>query len=343
MSMNTDHRDHADHDRPTQAHDFTGHDHSHGTIDPTLLTTDKGIQAIKWSLVVLVLTALLQATVVTLTSSVALLADTIHNFADAASGIPLWIAFLIARRKPTKAFNYGLGRVEDIAGIFIVAGMLVSGIATAYLSVTRLFEPYQIQHLAAVGAAAILGFVGNEVAAVIRIRTGREIGSAALIADGHHARIDGLTSLGVLVGVVGVWIGYPQADPIVGLVITAIVFKIVWDSGKSIFVRLLDGVDPAVIDELQHAAEHITDVREVTEVRVRWVGHRLSAEINIAVDSDLSVEEGHRVAYEVRHELLHHLPYLGNATIHVDPVSASGEHHHRIREHQHDELPTHSH
>ncbi len=320
-----------------------GHDHSHGTIDPALLTTDKGIQAIKWSLVVLMLTALLQAAVVTLTSSVALLADTIHNFADAASGIPLWIAFLMARKKPTKEFNYGLGRVEDIAGIFIVAGMLLSGIATAYLSFIRLFEPYQIQHLVAVGAASMTGFVGNEVAAVIRIRTGREIGSAALIADGHHARIDGLTSLSVLVGVVGVWIGYPQADPIVGLVITAIVFKIVWDSGKSIFTRLRDGVDPAVIDEVQLAAEHITDVREVTEVRVRWVGHRLSAEINIAVDSGLSVEEGHRVAQEVRHELLHHLPYLGNATIHVDPVSASGEHHHRIRDHQHDELPTHSH
>ena len=301
--MNTDHRDHAYHDRPQQAHDFTGHDHSHGTIEPVLLTTDKGIQAIKWSLVVLMLTALLQAAVVTVTSSVALLlADTIHNFADAASGLPRLIAFLMTRRKPTKAFNYGLGRVEDIAGILIVVSMLLSGIATAYISFIRFFEPYQIQHLAAVGAASILGFVGNEVAAMIRIRTGREIGSAALIADGHHARMDGLISLGVLVGAAGVWIGYPQADPIVGLGITALVFKIVWDSGKSIFIRLLDGVDPAVIDEVQHAAVHITDVREVTDVRVRWVGHRLSAEINIAVDSDLSVEEGHRIAHEVRHE-----------------------------------------
>lgn len=178
---------------------------------------------------------------------------------------------------------------------------------------------------------------------MIRIRTGREIGSAALIADGQHARMDGLTSLGVAVGVAGVWLGFPQADPVVGLGITAIVFKIVWDSGKSIFTRLLDGIDPAVIDEVQHAAQHVRDVRDVTEIRVRWVGHRLAAEINIAVDSDLSVEEGHRVAHEVRHELLHHLPYLGNATIHVDSLSASGEYHHQIREHQHGELPTHSH
>src|SRR5215831_2803970 len=323
--------------------DHRDHDHFHGTIDPALLTTERGIQAIKWSLAVLMLTALVQAVVVTVTSSVGLLADTIHNFGDAATGIPLWIAFLMTRKKPTKRFNYGLGRVEDIAGIFILVVMLLSGVATAYLAITRLFEPYHIQHLAAVGAASLLGLVGNEVAAVIRIRTGRAIGSAALIADGHHARIDGLTSLGVLVGVVGVWLGFPQADPIVGLGISAVVFKIVWDSGKSISTRLLDGVDPAVLDEVQHAAQHVTEVREVTEVRVRWVGHRLSAEINIAVDSELSVEEGHRVAHEVRHELLHHLPYLGNATIHVDPLSASGELHHRIREHQHGELPTHSH
>jgi len=319
------------------------HDHFHGTIDPALLTTEKGIQALKWSLALLMLTALLQGVVVVVTSSVALLADTIHNFGDAATGIPLWIAFLMARKKPTKKFNYGLGRVEDIAGIFIVFVMLLSGVVTAYISLTRLFEPYQIQHLAAVGAASILGFVGNEAAAVIRIQTGRVIGSAALIADGYHARIDGLTSLGVLIGVLGVWLGFPQADPVVGLGISAVMFKIVWDSGESIVTRLLDGVDPAVLDEVQHAAQHVPNVREVTEVRVRWVGHRLSAEINIAVDSELSVEEGHRVAHEVRHKLLHHLPYLGNAAIHVDPLSASGEQHHRIREHQHDELPTHSH
>lgn len=342
--MSTDHRDHPDHDAHLrQAHGVKDHDQSHGTIDPALLTTEKGIQAIKWSMVVLLLTALLQVAVFTLSSSVALLADTIHNFGDAATGSLLWIAFVMARKRPTKRFNYGLGRVEDVVGIVIVFVMLLSGITAAYMSFTRLFEPHQIQYLAAVGVASILGFIGNEVAAVIRIRTGREIRSAALIADGHHARIDGLTSLGVLLGVVGVWLGYPQADPLVGLGITAVVFKIVWDSGKSLLTRLLDGVDPAVIDEVEHAAQHVTDVLEVTEVRVRWVGHRLLAEINIAVDAALSVEKGHGVAHEVRHELLHHLPYLANAIIHVDPVSASGEHHHRIRDHQHGALPTHSH
>ena len=327
----------------TDAHQHYDHDHTHGALDPALLTTEKGIWAVKWSLLGLLLTAVLQSAIVAFTSSVALLADTIHNFGDAATAIPLWIAFLMARRKPSKRFNYGYGRVEDVAGIVIVLIMFVSGVLTFYESVSRLFQPHEIQHLGAVAGASLLGFAGNELIAVLRIRTGRQIGSAALVADGYHARIDGLTSLGVLVGVIGVWFGYPQADPFVGLVITIVIFKIVWDSGKSLFSRLLDGVDPEVIDEVRHAADHVAEVLEVTEVRVRGLGHRLLADVNIAIKSDLSVEQGHQIAREVRHQLLHHLPYLANATIHVDPVSASGEHHHRIVDHEHDELPSHSH
>ncbi len=327
----------------TDAHQHYDHDHTHGSLDPTLLTTEKGIWAVKWSLLGLLLTAVLQSAIVAFTSSVALLADTIHNFGDAATAIPLWIAFLMARRKPSKRFNYGYGRVEDVAGIVIVLIMLVSGVLTFYESVSRLFQPHEIQHLGAVAGASLLGFAGNELIAVLRIRTGRQIGSAALVADGYHARIDGLTSLGVLVGVIGVWFGYPQADPFVGLVITIVIFKIVWDSGKSLFSRLLDGVDPEVIDEVRHAAHHVAEVLEVTEVRVRWLGHRLLADVNIAIKSDLSVEQGHQIAREVRHQLLHHLPYLANATIHVDPANASGEGHHRIDDHAHDKMPTHSH
>jgi len=325
---------------PYQPHD---HDHTHGTLDPVLLTTEKGIWAVKWSMIGLLLTALLQAAIVAFTSSVALLADTIHNFGDAATAVPLWIAFQVARKKPSKRFHYGYGRVEEVAGILILFIMLVSGVLVATESVSRLFQPHEIQHLGAVVVASLLGFAGNELVAMLRIRTGKEIGSAALVADGYHARIDGITSLGVLIGVVGVWLGYPQADALVGLAITIVIFKIVWDSGKSLFTRLLDGVDPEVIDEVRHAAHHVAEVVEVTDVRVRWLGHRLLADVNIAVASGLSVEEGHQIAHEVQHQLLHHLPYLANATIHVDPATASGEHHHRIADHAHDELPTHSH
>ncbi len=134
-----------------------------------------------------------------------------------------------------------------------------------------------------------------------------------------------------------------MADPVVGLLITAAIFRIVWESGKSIFTRILDGVAPAIIDEIKHAVNHTQGVREITEVRIRWLGHRLHAEINIAVSPEFSVEKGHNIAKEAPHQLLHHLRYLSNATIHVDPVTASGEKHHHIPEHAHGDFPTHSH
>ncbi len=323
--------------------EHASHDHTHGTLDPALLTTEKGIWATKWSLVGLLITASFQAVVVALTGSVALLADTIHNFGDAATALPLWVAFAMARRKPTKRFTYGYGRAEDVAGIAILFAMLASAGLAAYESISRLLHPEEIHYLGVVAAASLIGFAGNELVALFRIRVGREIGSAALVADGRHARIDGLTSLGVLLGVAGVWLGYPQADALVGLAITMVVFSIVWQSGKSLFTRLLDGIDPEVVDEVRHAAGHVPGVLEVTEVRVRWLGHRLLADVNIAVASALSVEQGHQIAHEVQHQLLHHLRYLANATIHVDPANASGEQHHRIAGHAHDELPTHMH
>jgi cation diffusion facilitator family transporter len=317
--------------------------HIHGGIDPATLTTQRGIWAVKWSFFGLLATALLQVVIVLLSGSVALLADTIHNFGDAATAIPLWIAFTLARLKPSRRFTYGYGRVEDLAGVAIVLIILFSAIVAGYESIDRLFHPRTIVYLWAVIIASVIGFLGNEAVAMFRIKVGKEIGSAALIADGYHARVDGLTSLAVLFGAVGVWLGYPLADPIVGLLITIAIFRIVWESGKAVFIRLLDGVDPEVIDEIKHAVNHTPGVQDVAEVRVRWLGHRLHAEVNIAVSPELSVEEGHEIAKEVRHELLHHLRYLSNATIHVDPVNASGEEYHRIVEHAHDDLPSHSH
>ena len=230
-----------------------------------------------------------------------------------------------------------------MAGVAIVLTILFSAIVAGYESIYRFFHPQTVTYLWAVIIASIVGFLGNEAVAQFRIRVGKEIGSAALIADGHHARVDGLTSLAVLVGAVGVWLGYPLADPIIGFLITVAILRIVRASGKSIFTRLLDGIDPEMIDEIKHAVDHVAEVEEVSEVRVRWLGHRLHAELNIAVSPELSVGEGHKVAIEVRHRLLHHLRYLSNATIHIDPVDASGEQHHRITEHAHDDLPDHSH
>ena len=320
-----------------------GHEHLHGVVDPSLFSTERGIHAVQLSFWVLFATAVLQAIVVLLSGSVALLADTIHNFADAATAIPLWIAFRFSRKVPTKRFTYGYGRVEDLAGLTIVIVIFVSAVFIFLESLNRYFHPIVPKHLGIVAGCAVVGFIGNELVAIYRIRTGKAIGSAALIADGQHARADGLSSIAVLVSVLGVWLGYPLADPIVGFAVSLFILRIVWQSAKAVFGRLLDGVDPEVVSEIQEAAGHVDGIQDVTEVRVRWIGHRLHAELNVAADSKLSLEDAHELAISVQHELLHHLTYLSNATIHVDPATASGEEHHRIESHVHDGLPDHSH
>jgi cation diffusion facilitator family transporter len=286
------------------------------------------------SLAALLITAALQMVVFVFTGSVALLADTVHNFGDAATALPLWAAFTLALRRPTRRFSYGYGRAEDLAGLVIVLAILATAIITGYQSVTRLSDPPEVEYIWAVVLASVAGFLGNEAVALYRMKVGREIGSAALVADGHHARVDGLTSLAVLFGAIGVWLGYPLADPIVGLVITVAIFQTVAESGKSVLSRLLDGVEPEVIEEVRQVSRLTEGVEEVTEVRVRWLGHRLLAEVNIAVSPGLSVETGHQISQEVHHQLLHHLQYLSSATIHVDPLGSSGEEYHRLDDHQ---------
>ena len=327
----------------THNHRHPTHAHTHGAMAPSILSTERGIWAIKWSFVVLFATAVFQVVVVLLSGSVALLADTIHNVGDAATVVPLWVAFTLGRRKPSKRFTYGLGRVEDLAGVTIVLIILLSALVAGYLSIDRFLHPQAVEYLWAVIIASVIGFLGNEAVAQLRIKVGKEIGSAALIADGYHARVDGLTSLAVLFGAVGVWLGYPLADPIVGLVITAAITADCLGIWEAVFTRLLDGVDPEVLDEIKQAVGSIQGVHDVTEVRVRWLGHRLHTELNVAVNPNLSVEKGHEVAKEVRHQLLHHVLYLSSVTIHIDPANASGEEHHRVVEHVHDNLPAHSH
>jgi len=320
-----------------------GHAHTHGVVDPSIASSDRGLWALKWSFIGLMSTAAIQTAVVLLSGSVALLADTIHNFGDAATAIPLGVAFWLARRGVTPRFTYGLGRVEDLAGLAIIATILASAITATYAAVHRLLHPEPVALLWAVMAASVIGFIGNEAVAVFRIRVGRQIGSAALVADGYHARIDGWTSLAVLVGAIAVWFGYPLADPVVGLLISVAIFVLVWHSAGSILLRILDGVETHALHEIVHAARHVPEVTEVTDVRARWIGHRLHADLSITVPGTLLVREGHEVAKSVRHRLLHHLPHLGSMTVHVDPAEQSGERHHRIEAHVHDGLPLHAH
>ncbi len=335
---------HHDHDAPHGGHGHHHvHGHSHGVVDPSIAATDRGLWALRWSFIGLTVTAMIQVVVVMISGSVGLLADTIHNFGDAATAIPLGVAFWLARRGQTRRFTYGLGRVEDVAGVLIIATILASALVAAYESIARLIHPQPVQLLWAVMAASIIGFVGNEGVAIFRIRVGTQIGSAALIADGYHARVDGWTSLAVLMGALGVWAGYPLADPLVGLLITAAILIIVWQSARSILIRVLDGVEPGIVETVRHAAAHVPRVEEVSDVRVRWIGHRLHADVSVSVPGGLSVAEGHDTAREVRHQLLHHLPHLGSTMVHVDPCGQGGEQHHGLGPHSHDDLPTHAH
>ena len=321
----------------------THHGHTHGVVDPSIASTTRGLWALKWSFVALMVTALIQIVVVFLSGSVGLLADTIHNFADAATAIPLGIAFWLTRRGTTRRFTYGLGRVEDFAGLAILVTIVGSAAVAVYESLDRFIHPQPVTMLWAVMLASLIGFLGNEVVAIFRIRVGRQIGSAALIADGYHARVDGWTSLAVLLGALGVWLGYPLADPVAGLIISAAIAALVWQSARAIILRMLDGVETDALDAIAHAAEHVAGVKEVTDVRARWIGHRLYADVNVSVAADLSVADGHAVAKEVRHQLAHHLPHLGGVSVHVDPYGQGGDVFHRIHEHAHDGLPGHSH
>jgi cation diffusion facilitator family transporter len=283
------------------------------------------MRALWVALAVLGGTALAQAAVVVLSGSVALLGDTVHNAADALTAVPLGVAFVLGRRAATRRFTYGYGRAEDLAGIVIVLTIAASAAFAAWAAVDRLLDPRPVQHIPAVAAAAVIGFVGNEWVARHRIRVGREIGSAALVADGLHARTDGFTSLAVLLGAGGAALGWQLADPVVGLAITAASAVVLRDAAREVFRRVLDAVDPALVDRAELALRAVPGVREVGELRLRWIGHRLRAEVAVVVDGEVSVRRAHAIAVEAEHALLHAVPKLTAALVHADPAPAPGE------------------
>ncbi len=299
---------------------FRPHEHGHyaAALDPAM-SNARGIWAVKVSLIALLATALFQVIIVAVSGSVALLADTIHNFSDALTAIPLWIAFTLARRPRNDRYTYGYGRAEDLAGVLIVVVIFLSAIEVFQQSIEKIVHPQPVTNLGWVAAAAIIGFIGNEAVAIFRTRVGRQIGSAALLADGLHARTDGFTSLGVLVGVVGVALGFPLADPLIGIFIGLAILVVVWGAARDMWYRLMDAVDPAVGRSIVETTRRVPGVLAVHDVTLRWLGHRQRAELNIDVDGSLSTEASHQIAEEVRHDLFHMLPELVEVTVHVDP------------------------
>lgn len=273
-------------------------------------------------------TALFQFIVVFASGSVALLADSVHNLSDALTGVPLWIAFAVGRRAASRRYPYGYGRAEDIAGVFIVAMIALSALLAGYESMRRLFDPQPVTNLGWVALAGLIGFLGNEAVAVFRIRVGEQIGSAALVADGLHARTDGLTSLAVVLGAAGVLVGFPLADPLVGLVITGAILVVLKEAGAQIWHRMMDAIDPDLLDRAAAAAASAEGVQSVSVVRARWIGHSLHLDAHIVADCDLRLSEAHAVAERARHALVHALPKLASATVHVDPCDHEGRDHH---------------
>jgi cation diffusion facilitator family transporter len=303
------------------------HSHSHGNgVDEVLQSSAEGMRTLWISLAGLGATALAQAVVVALSGSVALLGDALHNSADALTAVPLGLAFMLSRRRPNRRYTYGYGRAEDLAGMVIVAVIVLSSAAAAFAAVSRLLHPHPVTHLIAVAVAAALGFAGNELVASYRISTGRRIGSAALVADGLHARTDGFTSLAVLVGAGGVAIGWRWADPVVGLLITVAILVVGWQAAREVGRRLMDSVDPALTEQAEATLRATPGVLEVGQIRLRWVGRTLRAECQISVDPSCSVVQAHDVAVSAEHRLIHAIPRLAAATVHADPLDGTDHH-----------------
>lgn len=302
---------------------FGGHSHDTADqIDDALEADASGRRALLVSLAILGATATGQAVVVALSGSVALLGDTLHNVADALTAVPLLIAFALARRAPTRRYTYGYGRAEDLGGIFVIAMMALSSALAAWEAIDRLLHPQHVHRLGFVAAAGLLGFLGNEIVARYRIRAGRRIGSAALVADGLHARTDGFTSLAVLLGAGGVAIGLGWADPVVGLLITVAIIGVLRSAVKQVGARLMDAVDPDLVQQAIDAISSVHGVEAVRDLRIRWIGHTLRAEADILVSPELSVVEGHDLAHHAEDHLLHYVRRLTQASVHVSPNGA---------------------
>lgn len=336
MPLHTDHG----HAHGAAAHDHGhahGHDHRTGLVgwfrgtfahshdvadqvDASLESNELGIWALKWSLVGLAITALLQAIIVFFSGSISLLADTIHNFGDATTSLPLWIAFALAKRGASRKFTYGYGKAEDVAGVLIILVIFISACVAGYEAIMRFFHPQEVRYLGWVAAAAVIGFIGNEAVAQLRIRVGKQIGSAALVADGQHARVDGFTSLAVLLGALGIWAGFPLLDPLIGIGITIAILFIVKDAARAVWRRLIDGIEPEIVTQLERTPTTVAGVRDVHRVRARWVGHKIEADLHITVDPNLTVRESHAIGERVEQALRDQIRSLGGATIHICPA-----------------------
>ena len=295
------------------------HDHSHADLaaDRAFLDNRLAVRTVWLALLALGATTALQIVIYVASGSVALLADTVHNLGDALNSVPLLFAFYLARRAANRRYTYGYGRLEDIAGVFIVISIGFSAAYILYESVQRLLNPLPLHNLEWIALASLVGFVGNELVAEMQIRVGRRIGSDAMIADGQHARVDGLTSLAVLIAVLGTLIGLPILDPIVGVVIAVAIVGITLNAVRAIWYRMMDAVDPHLVEHVEAHALEVPGVQAIESLRLRWVGHRMYGVMVVRVAADANMQQSQAIAGEIQHQALHIIPQLEELAVQV--------------------------
>src|SRR5713101_1067918 len=326
------HDEHDDHDHDDHE-EHGGHGHEHGRVNADLYGNLAGLRAVQISTAGMLLVALIQFAIATIGGSAGLFADALHNLGDVFTTVALWIAFVLSNRAANQRYTYGYYRSEDLAGIFIVLVIIASAVAGAVESIQKLTSGNVPTQIYLSMAAALVGVIGNETLAQYKISVGKRINSVPLIADGQHSRIDGLTSLAAFVGLIGVRLGLPIADPTAGIVITLVIITVVYSTSRSVIQRLLDAVDPRVVPSIVNAASEVPGVEEVTDVRARWIGHTMHIVMNIEVDAELTLAKAHAIAEEVRHRLFHNIKGISEVVIHTDPSSASGDHHQGMAHH----------
>jgi cation diffusion facilitator family transporter len=322
-----EHDDHHDHGK---GH---GHGHEHGKVDADLYGNKAGLRAVQIATAGMFIVAVIQFAIAGIGGSAGLFADALHNLGDVLTTVALWFAFVISNRAANQRYTYGYYRTEDLAGIFIVLVIIGSAVAGAVESILKLTSGNVPTQIYLSMAAALVGVVGNELLAQYKISVGKRINSVPLIADGQHSRIDGLTSLAAFLGLVGVKLGFPLADPIAGLLITVVIVTVVFSTSRSVLQRLLDAVDPHIVPSITETASSVPGVEAVTDVRARWVGHTLHIAMNIEVAAELTLAKAHAIAEEVRHRLFHNINGVSEVIIHTDPAGANEDYHAEMAHH----------
>jgi len=259
------------------------------------------------------LTGLAELLVALLTGSVGLLGDAIHNLSDVSTSAVVFLGFRLSRRPPTERYPYGLERAEDLAGIGIAAVIWISAAFAGFESVRKLIDHGHTAHVAAGIAGAVLGIAGNQLVARYKLRVGRRINSATLIADARHSWLDALSSAGALAGLIAVAFGQPWGDPLAGLLVTAFICHVGYEVTKDVVHRLADGVDPDVITTAEAAAGSVPGVVHA-HARARWTGRTLRVEVEGWVDPELTAAGADALGRRVADQISREIPEAGSFT-----------------------------